>query len=163
MAKIILELSDDQTLRLKKFLIRSMEQLAIEAKEVEDLAEKTQKHTGLEQISAELAAAAEEYRDRIGAAQELDRLLYRQGLETEPGSPPGKTKKAAAPAKKLDRGKVWALHDAGWPAAKIADEMRCSFQAVYKILKEGEKKDVLQDTGDSRVLPAAGGSGSDGQ
>ena len=37
---------------------------------------------------------------------------------------------------KIDKGKVYALWDAKWPAAKIADEMGCSGATIYKILKE---------------------------
>ena len=36
---------------------------------------------------------------------------------------------------RVDKGKVFALHDAGWPAAKIADEVGCSNKNVYAILK----------------------------
>ena len=48
---------------------------------------------------------------------------------------------------KVDRGKVKALHDAGWSPAKIADEMGCSYQIVYRILEkfrevEGNENDT---------------------
>lgn len=38
--------------------------------------------------------------------------------------------------KKIDRGKVMALHNAGWANKKIADEMACSEWSVSMILKE---------------------------
>ena len=38
--------------------------------------------------------------------------------------------------KKIDRGKVLALHRAGWSNKKIADEMACSEASVSMILKE---------------------------
>lgn len=36
----------------------------------------------------------------------------------------------------VDRGKVLALHKAGWSNAKIADEMGCHPSRIYQILKE---------------------------
>nr|DAL10475.1 MAG TPA_asm: InsA C-terminal domain [Caudoviricetes sp.] len=36
----------------------------------------------------------------------------------------------------MDRGKVLALHRAGWSNKKIADEMACSEASVSMILKE---------------------------
>lgn len=38
--------------------------------------------------------------------------------------------------KQIDKGKVRALHNAGWTNAKIAEEMRCSAQRIHQILKE---------------------------
>ena len=43
--------------------------------------------------------------------------------------------KMGAP-KQIDRGKVFALRNAGWTAAKIADEMKCSLGTVKRILQE---------------------------
>lgn len=37
--------------------------------------------------------------------------------------------------KPIDRGKVFALHNAGWANNKIADEMGCSNASVSNILK----------------------------
>ena len=49
----------------------------------------------------------------------------------------GKKWKNSPPTKKtIDRGKVKALHEAGWSNAKIADEMKCSTWSVSMILKE---------------------------
>lgn len=48
----------------------------------------------------------------------------------------GKGEKAVPPKKTIDRGKVKALHEAGWSNAKIADEMQCSAWSVSMILKE---------------------------
>ena len=36
-------------------------------------------------------------------------------------------------------GKLRALHEGGWPVAKIADEMGVSQQTIYNKLKELEK------------------------
>lgn len=60
--------------------------------------------------------------------------------EQQPDSEPKKRKrnpggKMGAP-KKIDRGKVFALRKAGWTAAKIADEMKCSLGTVKRILQE---------------------------
>ena len=44
-----------------------------------------------------------------------------------------------------------ALHKAGWPVAKIADEMRVSQQTVYTYLKKREEKERVNEnkqTGD---------------
>ena len=56
--------------------------------------------------------------------------------ETE--TKPEKSGKTAPPPTKktIDRGKVKALHEAGWSNAKIADEMKCSTWSVSMILKE---------------------------
>lgn len=49
-----------------------------------------------------------------------------------------KPKRKPGPKAKIDRGKVGALHTAGWSVPKIADEMRCSEQTVKNIIKELE-------------------------
>lgn len=77
-------------------------------------------------------------------------------LEKDP--PPTEKSKA----RKIDQGKVMALHKAGWTAAKIADEMQCSVQAVYNILKKGEK-DVREDTESHGISAADAGGRRDGQ
>ena len=41
--------------------------------------------------------------------------------------------------KKIDRGKVMALHNAGWKNVKIAEEMGCSEWSVSMIIKEESK------------------------
>lgn len=41
--------------------------------------------------------------------------------------------------KPVDTGKIRALHNAGWPVAKIADEMRVSEQTVRNKLKGGKE------------------------
>lgn len=65
-------------------------------------------------------------------------------LQDEPKSEPKKTVSKPAPkktapkknAKPIDKGKIGALHRAGWSAAKIADEMKLGLSTVYKIIKE---------------------------
>jgi hypothetical protein len=57
----------------------------------------------------------------------------------------GKGEKTAPPTKKtIDRGKVKALHEAGWSNAKIADEMKCSTWSVSMILKELREQEEKQ-------------------
>lgn len=53
---------------------------------------------------------------------------------------PQKPQKPQKPKKRntIDRGKVMALKNAGWSVKEIADEVRCSEQAVYNILKRLE-------------------------
>ena len=36
----------------------------------------------------------------------------------------------------VDKGKILALHNAGWEVKKIADEMDCSAATVYRIINE---------------------------
>ena len=51
----------------------------------------------------------------------------------DPVPPPLEGKKKG---RVVDRGKVLALHKAGWSNAKIADEMGCHPSRIYQILKE---------------------------
>jgi len=55
-----------------------------------------------------------------------------------------KPKKSPPKQKGLDRGKIKALHDAGWPASKIADEMGVSTKAIYYHLRQ-----ILYEGGDA--------------
>lgn len=56
--------------------------------------------------------------------------------EEEKQSPPSAEPEKKSGRKKIDRGKVLALHRAGWSNKKIADEMACSEASVSMILKE---------------------------
>lgn len=49
-------------------------------------------------------------------------------------------KKALPKRNKIDRGKVSALHRAGWSNVKIAEEMRCSESSISMILSSKEEK-----------------------
>ena len=57
--------------------------------------------------------------------------------EEEKQTPPPAEPEKKSGRKKIDRGKVLALHRAGWSNKKIADEMACSEASVSTILKEG--------------------------
>ena len=41
--------------------------------------------------------------------------------------------------RKIDRGKLWALHNAGWTQKAIAEELGCAESSVSMILKEEKK------------------------
>lgn len=56
--------------------------------------------------------------------------------ELPPGWDPEPESEKKSGRKKIDRGKVMALHRAGWSNKKIADEMACSEASVSMILKE---------------------------
>lgn len=60
-------------------------------------------------------------------------------VEEENQSPPAEPEKKSG-RKKIDRGKVMALHRAGWSNKKIADEMACSEASISIILKEESGK-----------------------
>lgn len=57
-------------------------------------------------------------------------------VEEEKQSPPPAEPEKKSGRKKIDRGKVMALHRAGWSNKKIADEMACSEASISTILKE---------------------------
>lgn len=70
--------------------------------------------------------------------------LQEEPARDEPKPEPKKTASKPAPkktapkknTKPIDKGKIGALHRAGWSAAKIADEMKLGLSTVYKIIKE---------------------------
>lgn len=86
--------------------------------------------------------------DPEGTSLELnDNLVVtsQEPLQEEPEKPePKKTASKPAPkktapkknTKPIDKGKIGALHRAGWSASKIADEMKLGLSTVYKIIKE---------------------------
>lgn len=56
--------------------------------------------------------------------------------KAEPTKPAPKKTAPKKNAKPIDKGKIGALHRAGWSASKIADEMKLGLSTVYKIIKE---------------------------
>ena len=60
-------------------------------------------------------------------------------VEEEKQSPPAEPEKKSG-RKKIVRGKVMALHRAGWSNKKIADEMACSEASISIILREESGK-----------------------
>ena len=69
-------------------------------------------------------------------------------IEKAQPDPPTAPKKRG-PKKALDVGKLVALHNAGWPAAKIADELRVTERTVYahlqKMREEGKSHEENTD------------------
>ena len=49
--------------------------------------------------------------------------------------------KPAARRRQVDGGKIMALHKAGWPVAKIADEMRICQNTVRNYIRKMEEKE----------------------
>ena len=58
--------------------------------------------------------------------------------EEKESTPPSKP---AAKRRQVDGGKIKALHEAGWPVAKIADEMRVSQNTVRNYIRKMEEKE----------------------
>ncbi len=72
-------------------------------------------------------------------------LLVMENPVPETGTKPEKAKSSPPPKKTIDRGKVKALHEAGWSNAKIADEMKCSAGSVSMILKEFREQEEKEE------------------
>ena len=65
--------------------------------------------------------------------------------------PPGKIQKQCRAKKTVDVGKLIALHNAGWPVAKIADELKVSERTVYTHLqKMKEENNGSVDSAESK-------------
>lgn len=60
--------------------------------------------------------------------------------EEKQSEAPPQGKARGGSKKKLDRGKILALHEAGWTQKAIAEELRCSEGSVSMILKEEKEK-----------------------
>lgn len=109
------------------------------------------------QISIKEAADRCRNGEAVYAARCIDGMSFREVAEammllvmeipvpeTEPK--PEKAKKQSPTKKKnIDRGKVKALHEAGWSNAKIADEMKCSAWSVSMILKELREQEEKEE------------------
>ena len=71
-----------------------------------------------------------------------------ESAETEPAQPDS-LPAGKKPKKAVDVGKLIALHNAGWPAAKIADELRVTERTVYahlqKMREEGKSHEENTD------------------
>lgn len=77
----------------------------------------------------------ERTRERHGGDPQGNNGSSRENAERGTCIPPEEPEKKSG-RKKIDRGKVMALHNAGWANKKIADEMACSEWSVSMILKE---------------------------
>ena len=77
----------------------------------------------------------------VEVLREAAEVAVEKAVEGRLESPPPEESEKEKPKKtgkrtKIDRGKVLALHNAGWTNKKIADEMACSEWSVSMILKE---------------------------
>jgi predicted transcriptional regulator len=80
-------------------------------------------------IAEEVQAIKEEFIERVG--QTMPAVTAEEKEEPSAPEPKKRGPKAGGKKpKKLDHGKIMALHKGNWPVAKIADEMGCSEQAV---------------------------------
>lgn len=89
--------------------------------------------TDSEETSLELS------QDLAGTSPELTENLVgtsQEPLQDEPEKPEPKKTASKKNTKPIDKGKIGALHRAGWSASKIADEMKLGLSTVYKIIKE---------------------------
>lgn len=107
----------------------------------------------------DIKEAADRFRngEAVYAARCIDGMSFREVTAAtmllvmeNPGSrnrdEAGKGEKKQPPTKKtIDRGKVKALHEAGWSNTKIADEMKCSTWSVSMILKELREQEEKQN------------------
>lgn len=80
---------------------------------------------------------------RIGPSENASEEVTVKQIESKPEAKPQQMRekmkekaKGNQSARKVDKGKVIALHNAGWGAKKICEEMHCSDATVYTILKE---------------------------
>lgn len=76
---------------------------------------------------------AEQVQPEVEEEQRVEETMPEVTAEEKekPSAPePKPKKKPGRKPKKLDHGKIIALHKGKWPVAKIADEMGCSEQAV---------------------------------
>ena len=60
----------------------------------------------------------------------------KQETEEPKKEPADKKKRTRVDRTPVDKGKILALHNAGWEVKKIADEMDCSAATVYRIINE---------------------------
>lgn len=76
--------------------------------------------------------------------KEFEKAVQEMIKDTQPSDPPPEKKTRS----KLDTGKIVALRKAGWTIKAIAEEMSCSEQAVYNVLKKAgltvDKKKALE-------------------
>ena len=86
-----------------------------------------------------------EYRDVLKEIIDLERQIFGEEKATALPLKPGR-KKGSAVSVKVDRGKLLALHNAGWNNAKIAEELKCAERTVYNILWNMKNVEGLEVT-----------------
>ena len=92
-----------------------------------------------------------EYRDLLLEILDLEGKVF--GAEELPEEKPvvpivekkpeEKPKKPGGRKFKVDRGKILALHRAGWKAADIARDVSCSDWTVNKVIREAKEEGTL--------------------
>ena len=94
---------------------------------------------GIQEPKYELPPGLEPEPESETVTEDIPLPAMEEPVEEEKQSPPAEPEKKSG-RKKIDRGKVLALHRAGWSNKKIADEMACSEASVSIILKEESGK-----------------------
>lgn len=90
---------------------------------------------GIKKSERELPPGWDQEPESETVTEDIPLPAMEEPVEEEKQSPPAEPEKKSG-RKKIDRGKVMALHRAGWSNKKIADEMACSEWSVSMILKE---------------------------
>ena len=81
----------------------------------------------------------------VGCAKKILGELGRPPDENETGKEAAAGEKGQKRRRRLDTGKVMALHRAGWSNAEIADEMRATERQIYQCLRYLRKKAALAE------------------
>lgn len=94
-------------------------------------------YVNLTKLLKDAMIVAELEEDKDGESRQVNESIIEES--SEPADLEDKTDRSSKEIKKrkkrvtqLDEGKLFALHNAGWPASKIADELKCSVSVVYK-------------------------------
>ncbi len=75
----------------------------------------------------------------VDPKEAIPEVAVGEPVPAEPEEPVKKKKtKPKMKEREIDKGKIWALRDAKWSIAKIADEMRLPYATVRDVLK-GER------------------------
>jgi len=107
-------------------------------------AEAVDRHTGDFTTARTLIPELEDKDFHQTCAIKLIRGMLKQPDLPVPAIPPEK-KAVCKTNKKIDAGKVLALHKAGWKVKDIASELSCSDQTVYNALKERDQADGKEE------------------
>lgn len=95
---------------------------------------------GIQKSERELPTGWDPEPESETVTEDIPLPAMEEPVEEEKQSPPPAEPEKKSGRKKIDRGKVMALHRAGWSNKKIADEMACSEASISIILKEESGK-----------------------
>lgn len=108
---------------------------------------------GAEVVELDASKKQDETLQKLQHVKELiaERDESREEITEPDQCDPPPEKKRGKRAKKLDVAKIKTLHNAGWSAAKIADELNCAIGTVYLHLKRmrsenEESKETEEET-----------------